>query len=219
MSKIKELRSNFEEAQKNTDQFKHYADKELKELKSNKEDVKSDLCYIAKNNKELKKYIDQKFDNIEVYLKALTFLNWFDFDNLASEKLAQEAFHKRYIELPESNSIKRELFYINFDIKAEEDLNNRLNIGDNIAINHDYYNYNPIAKKGQIAEREELNLIPNIEIKKSYPKPKVKYEEKVGCVWERPFNYEFDVVVKVYEYLKSVYETSKKISKYNDEEF
>ena len=206
MSKIKELRSNFEEAQKNTDQFKHYADKELKELKSNKEDVKSDLCYIAKNNKELKKYIDQKFDNIEVYLKALTFLNWFDFDNLASEKLAQEAFHKRYIELPESNLIKREPFYINFDIKAEEDLNNRLDIDANIAINHDYYIYNP-------------NLVPNIEIKKSYPKPKVKYEEKVGCVWERPFNYEFDVVVKVYEYLKSVYETSKKISKYNDEKF
>lgn len=206
MSKIKELRSNFEEAQNNTDQFKHYVERELKQLKSNKEDVKSDLCYIAKNNKELKKYIDQKFNNIEVYLKALTFLNWFDFDNLASEKLAQEAFHKRYIELPESNSIKREPFYINFDIKAEEDLNNRLDIDANIAINHDYYIYNP-------------NLVPNIEIKKSYPKPKVKYEEKVGCVWERPFNYEFDVVVKVYEYLKSVYETSKKISKYNNEEF
>lgn len=206
MSKIKELRSNFEEAQNNTDQFKHYVERELKQLKSNKEDVKSDLCYIVKNNKELKKYIDQKFDNIAIYLKALSFLNWFDFDCLASEKLAQEAFHKRYIELPESNSIKRELFYINFDIKAEEDLNNRLNIGDNIAINHDYYIYNP-------------NLVPNIEIKKSYPKPKVKYEEKVGCVWERPFNYEFDVVVKVYEYLKSVYETSKKIFKYNNEEF
>ena len=47
-------------------------------------------------------------------------------------------------------------------------------------------------------------------------KEKVKYEEKVGCVWERPFDYDETTVIAVAEYLKSIYDTSKTISKYKD---
>ena len=185
-------------------------------------EIKKDLIILAKDSKALKELVNNNFKFMREYNKAINFLNWFDFNMLVSEKLAKEAFNKKYVELPSIDIPFESGLFINFDINAleEDTITNFISRG---GLNN--YGLNVDACAADISmcntptrdfSLHDIIQVGDVTIKKSINKPKVKYEEKVGCVWERPFDYNESTVISVYKYLKGIYDTSKTISKYKD---
>lgn len=189
-------------------------------------EIKKDLVTLAKNSKALKELVSNNFKFMREYNKAINFLNWFDFNMLASEKLAKEAFNKKYAELPSINTSFDNGVFINFDINALEEAEKDDTITNFISrggLNNYGFGVDACATDISICNTPTRDFslydtiqVGDITIKRSIDKPKVKYEEKVGCVWERPFDYEESIVISVYKYLKSIYDASKTISKYKD---
>ena len=189
-------------------------------------EIIKDLATLAKNSKALKELVDNNFKFMREYNKAINFLNWFDFNMLASEKLAKEAFNKKYAELPLINIAFDNGVFINFDINALEEAEKDGTITNFISrggLNNYCLSVDACASDISICNTPTRDFslhdtiqVGDITIKRSINKPKVKYEEKVGCVWERPFDYSESIVISVYKYLKGIYDTSKAISKYKD---
>lgn len=182
--------------------------------------IKKDLVTLAENSKALKELVSNNFKFMREYNKAINFLNWFDFNMLASEKLAKEAFNKKYAELPSIDASFDDGIFINFDINALEEVEKEDSRG---GLNNYCLGVNTYATDISICNTPTRDFslydtiqVGDITIKRSTDKPKVKYEEKVGCVWERPFDYNESTVISVYKYLKGIYDTSKTISKYRN---
>ena len=183
-------------------------------------EIKKDLVTLAKNSKALKELVSNNFKFMREYNKAINFLNWFDFNMLASEKLAKEAFNKKYAELPSIDASFDDGVFINFDINALEEVEKEDSRG---GLNNYCLGVNTCATDISICNTPTRDFslydtiqVGDITIKRSTNKPKVKYEEKVGCVWERPFDYNESTVISVYKYIKGIYDTSKTISKYRN---
>lgn len=162
--------------------------KELDELARTVDSIKNDC-------KEIRDYISADIKLIRNYNKAIAFLNWFDFDALESSKLAREAFNKKWDDLPKKSPFKvYSLLFEDKNLSMYGICEGMINTGYQIS---NYYN----------APTQSL---------KDKHKEKVKYEEKVGCVWERPFDYDETTVIAVAEYLKEIFNISKTISKYRN---
>lgn len=189
-------------------------------------EIKKDLIILAKDSKALKELVNNNFKFMREYNKAINFLNWFDFNMLVSEKLAKEAFNKKYVELPSIDIPFESGLFINFDINALQEAEKDNTITNFISrggLNNHCFVVDAGATDISICNTPTRDFslydtiqVGDITIKRSTNKPKVKYEEKVGCVWERPFDYNESTVISVYKYLKGIYDTSKTISKYKD---
>ena len=150
---------------------------------------------ITNDCKEIRDYISADIKLIRDYNKAVAFLNWFDFDALESSKLAREAFNKKWDDLPKKSPFKV------YSLLFEDKNLSMYGICGSIS-NLDY----PISNYYNTT----------LQSLKDKHKEKVKYEEKVGCVWERPFDYDEIIVIAVAEYLKSILDKSKIVSKYSE---
>ena len=186
-NRLQQLESDFKLTEKHMDCIYDKLDK-LDGLDKTVDSIKNDC-------KEIRDYISADIKLIRDYNKAVAFLNWFDFNALESSKLAKEAFNKKWDDLPKKSPFKV------YSLLFEDKNLSMYGICESIST-LDY----PISN---------YYSVPLQSLKDNH-KEKVKYEEKVGCVWERPFDYDETTVIAVAEYLKSIYNTSKTISKYKD---
>ena len=186
-NRLQQLESDFKLTEKHMDCIYDKLDK-LDGLDKTVDSIKNDC-------KEIRDYISADIKLIRDYNKAVAFLNWFDFNALESSKLAKEAFNKKWDDLPKKNSFK--VYSLLFE---DNNLSMYGICGSISTLDYPISNY----------------YSTSLQSLKDKHKEKVKYEEKVGCVWERPFDYDETTVIAVAEYLKSIYDTSKTISKYKD---
>ena len=186
-NRLQQLESDFKLTEKHVDCIYDKLNK-LDGLDKTVDSIKNDC-------KEIRDYISADIKLIRDYNKAVAFLNWFDFNALESSKLAKEAFNKKWDDLPKKNSFK--VYSLLFE---DNNLSMYGICGSISTLDYPISNY----------------YSTSLQSLKDKHKEKVKYEEKVGCVWERPFDYDETTVIAVAEYLKSIYDTSKTISKYKD---
>lgn len=186
-NRLQQLESDFKSTEKHMDYIYDNLDN-LDGLDRTVDSIKNDC-------KEIRDYISSDIKLIRDYNKAIAFLNWFDFNALRSSKLAREAFNKKWDDLPKKNPFKV------YSLLFEDKKPSMYGICGGIT-NSDY----------QISNYYSAPL----QSLKDTHKEKVKYEEKVGCVWERPFDYDETTVIAVAEYLKLILDKNRIISKYSE---
>lgn len=186
-NRLQQLESDFKLTKKHMDCIYDKLDK-LDGLDKTIDSIKNDC-------KEIRDYISADIKLIRDYNKAVAFLNWFDFNALESSKLAREAFNKKWNDLPKKSPFKV------YSLLFEDKNLSRYEICEGIS-NLDYSISNYYRAPSQSLKDKH--------------KEKVKYEEKVGCVWERPFDYDETTVIAVAEYLKLIVDKNRIISKYSE---
>lgn len=206
MSKIKNINEKIRS-------LEYWADKSSKDIENlqnkNKELSTIDEC------RRLRQNIESDIQLMREYNKALAFLNWFDFSRLASQKLAQEVFDKKWEDLTISKTFNSYSYLFPEEVKIT---NTYIN---DTTIQLGSIGESPYSKSFSCCSNLDNNVydsiqINDVNIKLNKKQEKIKYEEKIGCVCEKPFNYDESVVIAVYEYLKDILNKNKLILKYRD---
>lgn len=167
----------------------------------------------------LKKYVATDFKLTRLYTKAMSFLEWFNFDKLYSDKLRKEAKQKKYKELSEyqnfHNYNEYALSFYDENKNNTISINTQGTIGDTVYFksnnnwNHSL-SYNDDSIKSININRQEIKL------NREEPKEKYKWEDTVAYVVSRPFEFNEGVIIAVYNYLKSIVDKDNEIEKYKN---
>lgn len=153
------------------------------------------------------------------YIKALNFLNWFDWDKLYSQTLVKEAKNKLLKDLyySQTDAVFGDVNQINKDdntIDIEYINTGKRKVKDNIVTSHgSLYCVNTSGNASLCVANHSVmdTYYPHKE-----EKPKYNYDDYVKAVVNAPYKFSKETVYKVYKYLLEVIDKDKITSKYSN---
>ena len=148
----------------------------------------------------------------DLYQSALTFITWFDWDKITSDKLRNEAKNKLISDVKVSGVITGSVDSYGLDHIYDEEQPSRYGVlssaypsSYSLEIKDDYFKQNAITTL----------RIGDTEIKLGN-KPKHEYSEYVKALVANPFKYSKTDVYNVAEYLKEIINTNSTVNKYSN---
>lgn len=204
--------------------------KQMQELK----DMVNDYCdqtsdVISRVIKEFNRIGDIYRDRInsltirdkynKEYIRALTFLNWFDWDKLYSQTLVKEAKNKLLKDLyySQTDAVYGDVNQINKDdntIDIEYISTGKHNVKDTLKASGTGTLYCVNSGNVSICNADYKTLTACYPTKEE--KPKYNYDDYVKAVVNAPYKFNKETVYKVYKYLLEVIDKDKITSKYSN---